>query len=190
MSYRSVISSTTPLAVNQMDHKHADEQYWEHYLYRISGRADLVQWLDMLAESFWKAIFLILISIECTINSLQRTLTIQCDKSLHTMTLFATLPHIELNWRKAFWRQGISQSSNTLNFRTTRDHPCPRCIPAGACLSSPLIWQKDPSQALFLGLIVCDIHNTALVNGYLRLGGEQGVSLLSVIILECFAFFA
>lgn len=66
---------------------------------------------------------------------------------------------------------------------TKTDHPCSHCIPAGACLSSPLIWQKDPNQALSLGLIVCDIHNTPLVNCYLHLDGEQ-VVLLKLWVLE------
>lgn len=39
--------------------------------------------------------------------------------------------------------------------------------------------RKDPNgQALFLELIVCDIHNSTQVNGYLQLGREQVVSLL------------
>lgn len=43
MSYRAVVSCAKPLAVNQMEHKHTNERNFEHYLYSISGSADLAQ---------------------------------------------------------------------------------------------------------------------------------------------------
>lgn len=68
------------------------------------------------------------------------------------------------------WREDTvsTREFKYIKLRTKAGHPCPHCIPAGAYLSFLLIWEKNPnSQALFLGLIVCDIHNTASVNGYL-----------------------
>lgn len=43
MTYRRVVSSARPLAVNQMEHKYTNERNFEHHLYNISGGADPVQ---------------------------------------------------------------------------------------------------------------------------------------------------
>lgn len=44
MSYRAVVSSPRPLAVNQMERRRTNERNCKHYFYRISGTADPVQW--------------------------------------------------------------------------------------------------------------------------------------------------
>lgn len=100
MSYRPVVSSTGPLAVNQMEHKYTNERNFEHYLYIISGKADPVQWFDMLTECFsrfcWKAIYLTLLMI-CVLLTL-------CSTALHHARshIVFTLPS-QIKLRRGLW---------------------------------------------------------------------------------------
>lgn len=180
-----MVSSARLLAVNRMEHKHTNECNCKHYLHSISCRADPVQWFDMLTEclsvSFWKAIHLILLYVQYNLNPLQHSLTV-CNVTdfTHHLGVLVLLCPLKWNLKKGALRaKKWTKEFKYIKILTKTHHPCPQCIPTGACLSSPLICRKDPNrQAFFLGLIVCDIHNTALVNGYLYLGGEQVVLLL------------
>lgn len=123
-------------------------------------------WLDMLTQTslvcFWKAVYLILFSIHYMINTLQCTLTIQCDK-FYICWSFFTLSEIEMKKGPLEAQYQWDKEIKYIKFQAKRRLPFPLLSPIWSLPQLSLIWQKDPSQAPFLGLIVCDIHNTALV---------------------------
>ena len=132
-----------------MEHKHTNEQSCEHYLYRICGRADTVQWFNMLTEcfsvSFSEIIYLIKF-VNNSANPLQFSLTVyQCFTQWIEVLVYFQI-HLE---ERSFGVKVSAKEFKYITFWTKTDRLCPHCILLERASALPPSEKKIPTAKHF-----------------------------------------